>query len=291
MNDSSHKLLDTRLEIPAPEFTVFHSHLAGPSVRLLSIILDHFILLIIMFFLVLLMVLLQVFNFAGYLEGTAGVAQFMIFLALFVCYWFFFFLQEALLRGRTVGKIAFKLRVISIDGTSLDLVQVLLRNLLRFADMFPLLFGLFPTYFTGILTSFFDPVGFRRLGDLAAGTIVVREPRKANMIVEVNQQTNIRQLADQLKLKHQPSVVLTQAINNFADHLKQLHPLRAQEIAKKTDEKIRIIFDAEKLECDPVEMLLAAHAFLNSLTGKEMLKSNEPHKGNWSLKTAPGNIR
>ena len=73
-------------------------------------------------------------------------------------------------QGRTIGKLALRLRVIDADGLKLRPEQVIVRNLLRFVDTLPLL------YMIGGISAFFSPKG-QRLGDIAAGTIVTRIPR------------------------------------------------------------------------------------------------------------------
>ena len=75
---------------------------------------------------------------------------------------------EWLWRGQTFGKRLLGLRVMDAEGLRLQFSQVLVRNLLRFVDSLPL-------YLVGGLSSFISPRG-QRLGDLAAGTIVVRAP-------------------------------------------------------------------------------------------------------------------
>ena len=70
-------------------------------------------------------------------------------------------------RGQTVGKRLLRLRVMDAQGLRLQPSQIIMRNLLRFADGLPAL------YLVGGLTSFLSRRG-QRLGDLAANTIVVR---------------------------------------------------------------------------------------------------------------------
>ncbi len=73
-------------------------------------------------------------------------------------------------QGRSPGKQLMGLRVVHDDGTPVGWAASLLRNLLRFADILP--FG----YALGLLSCLNHPA-FKRLGDIAAGTLVVyREP-------------------------------------------------------------------------------------------------------------------
>jgi uncharacterized RDD family membrane protein YckC len=71
-------------------------------------------------------------------------------------------------RGQTLGKRVLGLRVIDAQGLRLQLPQIALRNLLRFADMLPLL------YLTGGIAALVTRK-CQRLGDLAANTVVAHE--------------------------------------------------------------------------------------------------------------------
>lgn len=100
-------------------------------------------------------------------EGVGAAAYIIGFFAFSTCYGF---LCEWLWRGQTVGKRALSLRVMDAQGRPLAFQQAALRNLLRNVDRLPALYGL------GALVSYLQPQG-QRLGDLAAGTVVVRERR------------------------------------------------------------------------------------------------------------------
>ncbi|MDE3102944.1 MAG: RDD family protein [Chloroflexota bacterium] len=84
--------------------------------------------------------------------------------------WAYFILLEWLWNGRTVGKRLFGLRVIAADGSPASFVAVLVRNLVRAVDFLPALYGV------GLLAIVVSGRA-QRLGDLAAGTFVVRAPR------------------------------------------------------------------------------------------------------------------
>ncbi len=101
------------------------------------------------------------------LRGLAlSIAIWMILdLILTTCYFLFF---ETLLRGRTPGKMLTRLRVVSTDGRVIGWRQSLLRNLLRMVDYLP------AGYLVGVVAMVASP-RVQRLGDLVAGTIVVRE--------------------------------------------------------------------------------------------------------------------
>jgi len=76
---------------------------------------------------------------------------------------------EWLWRGQTLGKRVLQLRVVDERGLRLTFAQVALRNLLRFVDVLPL------GYLVGGTAALLSRRG-QRLGDLAAGTLVVWEP-------------------------------------------------------------------------------------------------------------------
>jgi uncharacterized RDD family membrane protein YckC len=91
-------------------------------------------------------------------------------LLLFAVSWWYMVLFEVLHQGRSPGKQWMGLRVIHDDGTPIGWSASLLRNLLRFVDLLP--FG----YFLGAISCLQHPT-FKRLGDIAAGTLVVYSER------------------------------------------------------------------------------------------------------------------
>ncbi len=75
---------------------------------------------------------------------------------------FYYGLSELCLRGQTIGKRASKIRVVKVDGFSLDAVSILVRNIFRVVDHLPLL------WIVPLLSA-----KSQRLGDMVAGTIVI----------------------------------------------------------------------------------------------------------------------
>jgi len=70
--------------------------------------------------------------------------------------------------GQSPGKRWVGLRVIRVDGTPITVSEAVIRNLVRVIDLLPMAYGV------GVVTMFLNPDS-RRLGDLAAGTIVVHD--------------------------------------------------------------------------------------------------------------------
>jgi uncharacterized RDD family membrane protein YckC len=98
--------------------------------------------------------------------GVAAAVAYTIFGLLFlVGHFFYFAVLEATSAGRTPGKRALGLRVVRVDGSAPGLGEALVRNIARIADYF---------LAAGLFVAFFQPQS-RRIGDLLAGTMVVRE--------------------------------------------------------------------------------------------------------------------
>jgi uncharacterized RDD family membrane protein YckC len=89
----------------------------------------------------------------------------------FLLHWAYFALFEALWNGRTPGKRALRIRVIHQTGRSLTFLESLIRNLIRTVDAAPFL------YAVGLVSVFVTKRN-QRLGDLAAGTLVIHEARQ-----------------------------------------------------------------------------------------------------------------
>ncbi|TWI58535.1 putative RDD family membrane protein YckC [Pseudomonas duriflava] len=153
--------------------------------------------------------------------GALGVG--LIALLTFLVSWWYMVLFEVLAQGRSPGKRYMKLRVLHDDGTPVGWSASLLRNLLRVIDLLP--FG----YTLGILSSLLHPA-FKRLGDLAAGTLVVHDetPQPAAAPLDVIPLTPpfLLNLADQ------------QAILAFSERRETLTSARREELASLLTEPL-----------------------------------------------------
>jgi uncharacterized RDD family membrane protein YckC len=99
---------------------------------------------------------------------AGGFALMLLSVAVFLVQWWYSALLEWWWGGQTIGKRVIGIRTLTERGIRLSFAQAVIRNLVRIADILPVL------YLTGGLSVLLDRHG-RRLGDLAAGTIVVRE--------------------------------------------------------------------------------------------------------------------
>ena len=95
-------------------------------------------------------------------------SQALAILAWFVLFYGYFALFESLWNGQTPGKRAIGLRVITLSGRPITVFDAILRNLVRIVDQIP---GI---YAVGLASVFLSSKN-QRLGDLAAGTVVVHE--------------------------------------------------------------------------------------------------------------------
>ncbi len=157
------------LDVETPELVVLSYTLAGVGSRAFAAIIDY---LICIAFLVVLGIGLGVVGATTRgLGGRATTAWvFTVFvLAQFAVLWGYYVLFEALADGQTPGKRAQHLRVVRDGGYSITFGASAIRNLLRIVDLQPVF-----TYGVGMVSVLLSRSG-KRLGDYAAGTIVVRE--------------------------------------------------------------------------------------------------------------------
>ena len=115
-------------------------------------------------------------------DMSASWAFALLYLGQFAFMWGYYVLFEALADGRTPGKRAMRLRVVQDDGLSIPFATSAIRNILRLVDLQPgLLAG------AGII-SILVTQRSKRIGDIVAGTIVVRERPIAVVTTPARQQ-------------------------------------------------------------------------------------------------------
>lgn len=266
--------LDTTVAITAPEFIVFQYSAAGPSVRIFAALIDHLIIAFTLFMTLMFFALAMAFV-PG--KDAEGLLQFILFLVFFIVYWLYFFLFEWLNRGRTPGKMALHLRVASADGTAVDPSQLLIRNLVRMADMLPVLplFWLFfiPACTTGALSMFLSGNSFQRLGDLAARTIVIRDEREKSSEIVVIQDARIKELAKEIHLKQMPPPDFVRALNEYMLRRPLLHPDRRAEICNNVRPFLDAIsgYGSERPQSD--ELMSAIHMILFQMDSEKVARS------------------
>jgi len=152
------------LFIRTPEGIVFSQWLAGPVTRFIAWFIDQLCISVALSILGIALHLLELINW-NFAVALNVISYFVISIG----YGIFF---EWSWRGQTIGKRLLRLRVVDVEGMRLQFNQIVVRNLLRCVDALPAF------YFVGGLTCWLSP-RCQRLGDLAANTVVVRNPRVA----------------------------------------------------------------------------------------------------------------
>lgn len=196
--------LDTLTPIETPEGVELSLSAAGPVPRALAWVLDAMIRFAF---------LLAVVMVAGYF-GQMGYG--LMLLMTFAVEWFYPVFFEVW-RGYTPGKRQLGLMVVQDDGTPVTLASSLVRNLLRVVDFLPLFYGL------GAIVMA-SHSRFKRLGDMAAGTVVVH-------VLAQESRTQLPQVDAQL-----PPLALSieeqRAVLDFAERSSSLAPDRVRELAE-----------------------------------------------------------
>src|SRR6187200_3280480 len=158
------------LIIETPERVPLHFALASIGNRFIACAIDHAIQAITVILMLLAFITLANYSSLGDRLSSAPkwvYAVLIVILFLIVSGYFAFF--EWVWSGQTPGKRWLKLRVIREDGRPITFWEASVRNLLRSFDMMP-----FPFYSIGLI-SVFSTSRDQRVGDMVAGTVVVRE--------------------------------------------------------------------------------------------------------------------
>jgi len=156
-----------QISIDTPELVSIEMPLAGIGSRFIALLIDYILWSVALFLLAMVGLVLspalRAFN-----KVSAQWAEAIFIFVLFLFNWGYFTLFEAFWNGRTPGKKLAKIRVIQRSGRSIGLVESMARNLVRYVDQIPFF------YAVGVITMFITKQ-HQRLGDLAAGTLVVRD--------------------------------------------------------------------------------------------------------------------
>ena len=199
-------MLDTLRAVQTPEGIDLHLPAAGLMPRAMAWLIDALIRGAVY------IVLAIVLRF-----GKTGAGLFL--LATFIMEWFYPVLFEVLRQGQTPGKRAYGIAVINDDGTPVNWSASLIRNLLRVVDFLPVM------YVFGVISIFLNR-DFKRLGDLAAGTLVVYQ--------ETSSITATTPEAESIRPPFPLNLDEQQAIIAFAERAETLTIERSHELAQLT---------------------------------------------------------
>lgn len=220
--------LDTALAVETPEGVALELRPAGVLPRAIAWLIDSLIRAAVYVALAPLVPVL----------GGSGAGLFL--LVAFALEWFYPVIFEVWRGGATPGKSALGLVVVSDDGTPVSLRDSLTRNFLRWIDFLPM------TYAAGVATMMCHP-GFKRLGDLAAGTLVVFDDRAKSAAHRLPGVAPVHHPVP-LELDEQRALIA------FAERAPGLNAARARELALEAGVLV------ERAE-DPVERLFGMAAW------------------------------
>ena len=223
--------IDTRHTVETAEGARLQVTVAGPIVRGLAWLID-LLIRIFVFYVVFVVVFSTIAS--SFHDGSAtGYLVGLLLLGYFITSWLYTIVFEATL-STTPGKRVFNLIVVHDNATPLSVGGSIIRNLLRFVDFLPFL------YLLGLVTALCD-TRFRRLGDLAAGTLVIYKDKdefQGNAFSHHSSSAPPNGLTREERL----------AIVDFAERSTLLSNDRQQELAAKLSHMM-------EADADPVETL------------------------------------
>lgn len=197
-------MLDSLLVVETPEGVSLSLRLAGVVPRSLAFAIDMAIRVAIY---------LALGRFLGSFQ-KAGLGVLLV--CMFLLEWFYPVIAEVYFGGATPGKRVIGLTVVEVTGLPVGWQASMVRNLLRTADFLPFAYGF-------ALFSMLASRHFQRLGDLAAGTVVVWRQSPGGF--EDLPQAPVVEPPVRLSLEEQRSIV------TFAERSASLSPERQRELA------------------------------------------------------------
>jgi uncharacterized RDD family membrane protein YckC len=203
---SSYQLSPDQLNIDTPELVSIEMPLAGIGSRFIALLVDYLIwgagLVVLIVLGIALLPALHTFN-----RISAQWAEAIVIFIVFVVNWGYFTLFEAFWNGRTPGKRVAKIRVIQRSGRSIGLVESMARNLVRYVDQLPFF------YAVGVIAMFITRQ-HQRLGDLAAGTLVVRDSEPDSPLwADTGSRTFTAQIFQQVPIPEPHTAVILPAMS------------------------------------------------------------------------------
>lgn len=161
---------DDTLVIETPERVPLHFALASIGNRFIACAIDHTIQIIVLMIMVIVFLIIR--DAADFGSRLANAPKWVIALMVIIQFIIingYFAIFEWLWSGQTPGKRWLKLRVIREDGRPISFFEAMIRNLIRVIDF------IVPPFYSVGLVSVFATERDQRVGDLVAGTVVVRE--------------------------------------------------------------------------------------------------------------------
>ncbi|MCS1351103.1 RDD family protein [Mechercharimyces sp. CAU 1602] len=224
--------MKNQIEVATPEYVKVRFEIAGLGTRLIAQLID---------LLLLALILISLSIAAAWFLGTWGVDLFIgntwssqsfifvIYLVILMVFPFAYFVAfEYFMKGQTLGKRMLGIRIVMDDGRSASFFTIFLRNVMRLVDLLP------SAYLVGVICMFINKEE-KRLGDVVAGTLVVRENKskqrswKPGEAVQASESTTN-------KVRLQPHTEST--VSSFLARREQLTPEKRQQLAKRLAEQV-----------------------------------------------------
>jgi uncharacterized RDD family membrane protein YckC len=247
---SDRVLLDNQIGVQTPENIAFNYQVVGPFRRTIAFCLDFLITQIGFWVLVsiiyllfsLLLIPLLASNVAATIVGViSGIFVALTLVGNFLVTWFYGAYMEAYYNGQTFGKRWTSIRVLSINGGSIDGAQAMLRNFFRLMDCMPMVslgyvFGYpeftlpFPTFAFGLICMTISG-RYQRIGDLVAGTMVITEDKEWAYALARFEDRRVPQLAQLIPDDFAIPASLAKSLAEYVDRRRFLPYRRVEEIA------------------------------------------------------------
>ena len=243
--------LFNRIKIRTPESVELEFTLAGIGNRTIALLVDYLVWGAILFAVLVVRAILQfqLQRYLGNIENEELWLQALTILIVFGVYTGYFTFFETLWQGQTPGKRYAKIRVIRDDGQPVGVSQALLRSLLRPFD---------DSFFLGALMIILSKRE-KRLGDWAAGTLVIQEERAiAEATFPISEEA--RSLSEELLKTTNISALLPDDFAVIREFLQRRYPMdkkaRANLSSQLADQARRLI-GLQELQFQP-ELFLEA---------------------------------
>ncbi len=232
-----HPALDLTVAVTTPENISFEYQIAGPFRRLPAMLLDIAVRWLVVFGIVIIAVLSGI---VANIPGSATVLWVGIILSVFLLSWFYGLFFEVWWNGQTPGKRVMNLRVVSVDGRPINAAQATIRNFIRVADFFPYVSSevffegsgmyIVPTLLVSLVCMLMTR-RFQRLGDLAAGTMVVVDERGWHAKKVAVDDPRVPSLAEFIPSGFRMNRSMAKTIALYMERRPQMSPARRQQVA------------------------------------------------------------
>lgn len=221
--------LEQTVDVETPELVLLTYSVAGVGSRVLAALTDYAICFAALLALVVAVVALEP-RLPSASPSSVSWAAAILILAQFAVLWGYYVLFEGLMDGQTPGKRIHRLRVVREGGFSVTFGVSAVRNLVRLVDMQPVIF-----YLVG-LGSILTTRRGQRLGDIAAGTIVVREALRRPTVAAGPAPASVEGLAAPA-LQTALSEDEFRVLDRFIERSATLDPLRRGALAARLAER------------------------------------------------------